>query len=307
MMPTERAPLVTRRWATAACALLLLLWTTVACGTPSTPVSPSQSPSISEAPAPPLSGTVKIVRVIDGWTNRPVAGARIVSNGPAAVTGPDGQIEMPVACAPATITADGFLERSVLCLDGAIGGGTAPLDLWPAGTETERSATRDTVFPNDGWLTRVIATAFLSDALGEEAQRVWRRAAADLAPLSPPNAPIHVVESPYTADFSVRLAGIQETCGQGARWDIDVAGYCLLVSAAGEVQGVAVKRALAADSGVAVRALLNAAGMQPHRMGGVLNLDQPAQNLSEFERKTLRMVGRRAGIRTVWPDRQIPW
>jgi hypothetical protein len=79
-----------------------------------------------------------------------------------------------------------------------------------------------------------------------------------------------------------------------------VAGFCWGEGPGYFVIEVTVPPAAIASDAVALRALLYGSGLKPHRQPGLMNLTAPADQLSEFELKSLHMAGIRGEIS--WPD-----
>ncbi len=63
-----------------------------------------------------------------------------------------------------------------------------------------------------------------------------------------------------------------------------------------------------ADERVALRAMLYELGLRPHTLPGLMNATQPADTLSDFERRTLHMLSlrvRRYPLGVAWPDTEF--
>jgi hypothetical protein len=293
-----------RRSAVPAVALLASL--AAACGSPTEPSPPFRVPQPPVAPAGPV---VTPVSVIDGWTGTPVSDVRGQSHN--AESEGSGEVLLPVACAPATFVAPGYLERRVRCLQNTVAGGK-PVTLWPVRDERESLETMHAVFEG-GMATGTpseMPTYLTPELQAPHIRPTWDAAAAELRRLTGDRwltlrngAP----GAPYTEDAYI----VASTAGPSAcdhpwyrdRVPFDRFGFCLGL-APGYFQvtlRVAEWRLTAPD--VVLRTLLFASGAREHQMPGLLSTHQPAAELSEFERKTLHMVGLRGRIG--WPDDEL--
>ena len=271
------------------------------------PTPQKETPAPTPPPGPPVRATVT-----NGWTNVPVPRARVAMGSDTMVTDQAGQFELPtpVPCVPATVTADGFLERRVTCLAYAASQGAAPITLWPVESNEELAALRALAFSN-GQLVRRIGSGWDVDPTipdRDQVLAVWQRAAARL---SGATATHLSVEIPASSGASVLIrpwAEPNDCRGPATRWFV-TAGFCESSPPTYEIDAfILVPPARMTDEAVALRAFLYFAGLRPHALPGLLNEALPADDLSAFERRTLHMLTLRdrpwpGGI--AWPDTEF--
>ncbi|MGD9902490.1 MAG: hypothetical protein AB7U83_03385 [Vicinamibacterales bacterium] len=274
---------------------------------------PSTGPRFNppNAPSPPSGDALRQIAVVDGWTGAPVAGVRVLTADGSVATDAAGGATVPVRCATATFTAAGFLERRVACLSATVEGGR-PVTLWPVRDERESLETRHflggltTTRPDD------VPTYLSQDVEARPGvPAVWEAAAAEIRRLTA-NRWITVRSTtaggPQTGgDFFV-VAATPDQSGCDHPWFVsrirlDRFGFCVGQSSSYFGFTLRVSEAQLAAPDVALRVLLFASGAAEHEMPGLLNAGRPASALSEFERKTLHMVGLRG--RVGWPDDEL--
>jgi len=262
------------------------------------------SPVTSGAPA----GTLRLV-VTNGWTNAPVPQAVVAINGASVVTDEAGQFELVTtsACVPATVAAPGFLERRLRCLPRTEP--RAPVTLWPVASEDERDALKAFAF-SFSRLTRprpelVAFSMTLADR--DRVLTVWQAALAKRRTATPRfNGPwlTSYETEPYDGVIIVApWRSIEDCSATASPWPYAAGGFCLHgnnSSYFGEVFLARTDPARVATEGMALRVMLYAAGLRPHGFPGVLNATRPDDTLSEFELRTLHMMGLRDGV--LWPD-----
>jgi len=262
------------------------------------------SPVTSGAPA----GTLRLV-VTNGWTNAPVPQAVVAMDGASVVTDQAGQLDLVAtsACVPATVAAPGFLERRLRCLPSATEP-RAPVTLWPVDSEDERAALKAIAFPY-GRLTRlylpeVAFSVTLADR--DRVVTVWQAALARLRTTNQGFNATLLTNQAGELDEGVIVApwqSIADCSASASLWPYAAAGFCLQnypSSYFGEIVLARTDPARVATEGMAWRVLLYAAGLRPHGLPGVLNATRPDDTLSEFELRTLHMMGLRDGV--LWPD-----
>lgn len=265
----------------------------------------------------------RLVLVVDGFSLAPVPSARAVLEGRTYTTDPQGRIELdtPVPCATTAINAVGYLERRLKCLSTATAGGGAPVTLWPAASPEERTALQQFAFR--GQLNLVypsVQSIGLSDEVSDRAATTvaWQRAAQRLAEVSrgrlTARVPVDVVAegegvivAPWSDATQCSATTHYDETGPFGRflWPLAVSGYCWQAAPNTFTAVLRVAASQLARDSTALRALLAGAGFSPHALPGLMNRNAPDETLSDFERRTLHMVGLRAqswpsGIN--WPD-----
>jgi hypothetical protein len=97
------------------------------------------------------------------------------------------------------------------------------------------------------------------------------------------------------------------SCSEVPPWPYEIGGFCVKYDpSVYSLDRLRIAPERLADSQTALRALLSAVGIKAHALPGLMNAARPEAAFSDFERKTLGMVGLR--LRTVtWPDDdQVP-
>jgi len=257
----------------------------------------------------PSSGEAIRITVTNGVTNAPVTQARVTVGADTMVTDATGQLDVATAspCLPATIDADGYLERRVLCLGATEPQGRAAVTLWPVASDAERAALQAFAF-RGGMLVRAydVQVELSRDLVNSDAVMVtWQRAGQALATTTEEKARIRFVLS---GDDGVRVApwsGSADCSDTSFEWHFSVAGFCYGQFIGLFQRSLHLAPSLMENDGVALRALLYELGLRPHQLPGLLNETQPAAAMSDFEARTLRMIGLRSrpfprGV--AWPD-----
>jgi hypothetical protein len=256
------------------------------------------------SPPPPVN---TVITVTDGWTGAPVAGTRITLAASTHVTDAQGRAEVPLGCARATLTAEGFLERRVNCLVGAALEGRTPITLWPVANDEERRALRQSLFIADRLTLATGASGMtvgfastLRDAADVEA--VYRAAAARISDLTGGRVTVpFAMPSPGGDGYVISEAPTPPRCTHNwFTWTFAVAGFCWEPTPDYFVLDLTIDGARITRADVALRALLYGWGMRQHDAPGLLNATAPAADLTEFERRSLHMASLRRAIE--WPD-----
>ena len=302
MMAHAEMPMTLPRTVTAACAAVAL----AATGCQS-PTSPSPRLRLPGDVALPTAGTVRAIRVVDGWTGRPVAGVQVAHGGQTAVTNADGQTDVRLDCTRATFTVPRYLERSVRCLLETSADGGRPVTLWPIADAAESAATQAAVFVNRR-LTFPAGDRFMSfevvDGLrGTPVAAVWHRAGARIGELTAGRVTVPIRSPLGGGDGFVLVdpAAAPDCNLSTFGWSLAQAGFCWTrIPTEYFVGGIAATPATIGEDHVALRALLNAWGLRRHGLPGLMNEDRPGVELSEFERKTIHMGSLR--VEVTWPD-----
>ena len=173
------------------------------------------------------------------------------------------------------------------------------MTLWPVADEAERSALQVFAFGGRGE-TLVQPYGLILDIQPDPADvetvtAAWQRAGSRLAaatvgaaearfqPLVDDGAIVSPWSSP--ADCASAVSPLE--------WPTDVSGFC-----PGKRVGYFAHMLLVApsridDERVALRAMLYELGLRPHALPGLMNATQPADTLSDFERRTLHMMSQR--------------
>jgi hypothetical protein len=278
------------------------------------PTAPGGTP----APAPPASPPVRVT-VTDGWTGAAVPLARVTMGTDTVVTDQAGQFEVPtpVPCVPATVTADGFLERRVKCLTVTTLRGTAPVTLWPVDSDDERTALKTLAFDNGALVRRGFQQLDIARDVDDRAAAIaaWQRADRILrdatAGYFTTTVPTNVEALQDGVIVDLWSAPADCTHSGTIAW-FAVSGFCV-----GTYRGPAypyfislirVAPARVTSEAVALRALLYNFGLRPHAVPGLLNSTRPDDTLSLFERRMLHMLTLRerplpGGL--AWPDTEF--
>jgi len=297
--------------AVRGCCIALSLATVAALGCSKTPPF---APPKTERNDLPQTVTVKLV---DGWTGAPVAGAQVSWTDGNAVTDESGQFAVPLAaprlCVPLDIVASGFLERRTC---------HAPtLSLWPVASDAESAATRTTAFhsyrdklpPMDQTYNTVNLGFEIGFRDRPEVEKTWLSAAAYLKEKTNgrwlSNVTSEVLKANgYWEGYRLAQATSPPSCAPPPwfTWSFKTAGFCIGFTDLYFLFDVTVDPDRLASFDVAVRALLYTSLLEPHPLPGIMNESNPSDSLSEFELKTLHMMGLRADKTVTWPDFDTP-
>ena len=280
--------------------------------------------------APVLSGRLTVT---DGWTGAPVPQARVTMGVEAVFTDAAGQftVDTTAPCQRTTIVASGYLDRRLNCLPSAGPTQRTAVTLWPVKDDAERSALQVFAFRGRGEILvqpYALILEMQPDSNAAEAiTAAWQGAGATLDAASAGAARVHfqslvddgAIVSPWSSPADCASA-------IPAAWPTDVSGFCLgrpvgyfahmlLVAAHRAVivdsppgAGKSTLAARMADERVALRAMLYELGLRPHTLPGLMNATQPADTLSDFERRTLHMLSlrvRRYPLGVAWPDTEF--
>jgi len=264
----------------------------------------------------PLPETVT-VKLVDGWTGAPVAGAQVSWTDGNAVSDESGQFVVPLGplrlCVRLDIVASGFLERQTC---------HAPtLSLWPVASDAERAATRTAAFQSYGSqltpMDQTHNTVNLGFEIGfrdrPEVEKTWLSAAKYLKEktndrwLSNVTSEVFKVDG-YWEGYRLAPATSPPSCAPRPwfTWSFQAAGFCVGFTELYFLYDVYVDPDRLASFEVAVRALLYTSLLHPHPLPGIMSESNPSDSLSEFELKTLHMMGLRAGKTVTWPDFDTP-
>lgn len=289
-----------RRFAAASFAFVGSL-VVAGCGSPTEP-SP-RTPNL----LPPV--TTQRVSIIDGWTGATVPNVRVRIRDIDVVADGAGHVVLEVSCAPATFSAPGFLERRVRCLLNTVGGGNA-VTLWPVSDDREAEATRRAAF--GAGMTAVLPESmptYLSTELqAPDVLPTWQAAAAEVRRLTR-NRWLTVRNGglgvPSDGEDAYIVAPTEPSRCDQSGWSVPFAqfGFCMVWGPGYWQTTLRVQESRLTAPDVALRALLVASGARNHDLPGILNTQQPSGTVSEFERKTLHMIGLRGRIG--WPDDEL--
>ena len=107
---------------------------------------------------------------------------------------------------------------------------------------------------------------------------------------------------PSEEGFVVVAADTPLSCSVAPPWPFAIAGFCLKYDpSVYYLDRLQVSPDRLTDRGTALRALLTEAAIRTHGLPGLMNTARPESDFSDYERKTLGMLGLRP--RTVtWPD-----
>jgi hypothetical protein len=284
-------------------AALGLVVVAVACGrSPTAPSQPSAQPDR-------FSGQTTFT-IINGWSRAPVAGAAVTANGGEALTDALGQVQFPAPpsnCLTIEVKAAGFLERRT-CGSANV----RQITLWPVANADESDVTRKWIFNNDQirgdyWSART------QIALGPELSaragtaETWSAATDAISEVSQGRIRFQWVTSAPEEGVLVVAADAAASCSVSPPWSFEIGGFCVKYDPnVYFLDRLQVSPDRLADRSTVLRALLSAVGIRAHRLPGLMNMTRPESDFSEYERRTLGMLGLRP--RTVmWPDYdQIP-
>lgn len=269
----------------------------VACGR--SPTAPGQ-PSAPDR----VSGQTTFT-IINGWSREPVAGATVTANGGEVLTDAVGQVRFPATpsnCLTIEVKMAGFLERR------ACGSANVrQITLWPVANADESAVTRKWLFNNDQisgdyWSTPTHI------ALGPELSaragiaETWSAATDAISEVSQGRIRFEWVTSAPEEGLLIVAAGAPVSCSVVPPWSLEIGGFCVKYDPnVYYLDRLQVSPDRLADRSTAVRALLSAVGIRAHSLTGLMNIIRPESDFSEYERKTLGMLGLRP--RTVtWPD-----
>lgn len=262
--------------------------------------------------APVLSGRLTVT---DGWTGAPVPQARVTVGVEAVFTDAAGQftVDTTAPCQRTTIVASGYLDRRLNCLPSAGPAQRTAVTLWPVKDDAERSALQVFAFRGRGetlvqpydLILEMQPDSNAADAI----TAAWQRAGATLDAASAGAARVHfqslvddgAIVSPWASPADCASA-------IPLAWSIDVSGFCLGRAVGYFAHMLFVSPARIGDERVALRAMLYELGLRPHTLPGLMNATQPADTLSDFERRTLHMLSlrvRRYPLGVAWPDTEF--
>lgn len=270
------------------------------------------------APTPPPGPAIRVT-VTNGWTNAAVPGARVTMGTDTVVTDQAGQFDVPtpVPCVPTTVVAEGFLERRVTCLTVTTSRGSAPVTLWPVESDEERLALKTLVFDGGALIRRGSLQLDVARQVDDRAAAIaaWQHADRQLRDATAGHLATTVpidVEALQDGTIVDLWSSPADCTHSGTVAWFSVSGFCM-----GTYRGpaypyfielVRVAPSQVTSGAVALRALMYSFGLRPHAAPGLLNATRPADTLSEFERRALRMITLRdrpwpGGIS--WPDTEF--
>ena len=308
--PLSGATVVVMRHKNALCSFgwTLVLAGTVACG-----ADGDLRPLPGTGPTPTPS-SLRLV-VTDGWNGAPVPQARVTQGAQTVMTDAAGRVEVDASpCVRTTVVASGFLERSLRCLPAAASHGSAEVTLWPVANDAERTALQTFAFRGRGEtlvqpyelileispdLTNVDTVSAAWQRAGQTLAEATRRAAGvRLEPLQEDGA----IVSPWSsqADCAASIYVFE--------WQPEVAGFCPGKGIGYFAHVLHAAPSRIDDDRVALRAMLYELGLRPHALQGLMHATQPADTLSDFERRTLHMMSlrtRRYPHGVSWPDTEF--
>ena len=274
----------------AACAALVAL--TAGCG-PGTPTTPAGA---GAAPGPPLPAVMQPILVVDGVDGHPVPFADVTFDYDSYSTNGLGWLDftaLPYAGPGAPIgsrigvDAGGYLPRRTLVPP------DRRITLWPVGGE-EEDAVRAMVYgPGVGaHEPRTNRRVVLAVAASPEVREAWIIEAGAFGE----SLGIAYDFDPYAGEeddvLSVHFGSRPGGCAPD-----EVVGFC---RESGVGRSFSVAESLARDP-AAIRRVLAAWFLKENPLPGLMNADDPADELSPLERRTIRMVLLRPR-RTLWPD-----
>jgi len=276
----------------AVCSLVLIC----ACG--GSPTAPGVTDSAGHT-----SDTT--VTVIDGRSHAPVVGALVTVIGLQFVTDASGRVRFPATksnCVSMELMATGYLERHT-CAPPS----TEPVALWPIASAEEAEATRTWIFTRDRILAEFwsFPTAIaLSPELAarSDVAATWADATNAITQVSQGRIKFQWMRSVPEEGLLIEAAAATPSCSRVPPWPFEVGGFCVSIDPAIYfLDRVNVRSDLLTDRSTALRAVLTSVGIKVHTLPGLLNMTRPEPELTEFERKTLGMLGLRQRT-VIWPD-----
>ncbi len=278
-------------------AALAVVVVAVACGR--SPTSPGQ-------PSPPdrVSGHT-IFTIINGWSREPVSGATVTANGEEVLTDALGQVQFPATpsnCLTIEVKAAGFLERR------ACGSANVrQITLWPVANADESEVTHKWIFNHDQ-IRGDFWPASIHIALGPDLSaragiaETWSAATDAISEVSQGRIRFQWVTSAPEEGLLVVAADAPVSCSVVPPWSLEIGGFCVKYDP--NVYGrdrLQVSPDRLADRSTALRPLLSAVGIRAHSLPGLMNMTRSESDFSEYERKTLGMLGLRPHT-VMWPD-----
>jgi hypothetical protein len=179
--------------------------------------------------------------------------------------------------------------------------------LWPVANADESEATRTWIFNNDR-IGGDYWSAPTHIALGPELSaragiaETWSAATDAISEVTQGRIRFQWVTSAPEEGLLVVAAGAPVSCSVVPPWSFEIGGFCMKYDpSVYYLDRLQVSPDRLADRSTALRALLSAVGIRAHSLRGLMNMTRPESDFSEYERKTLGMLGLRP--RTVmWPD-----
>lgn len=278
-----------------------------------TPVTAAPTPA-SPTPPTPAGGPIRLT-VTNGWTDAPVAQAVVTMDGATAVTDQSGQFELATsgACVRATVVAPGYLERRLACLPTAASQGRVVVTLWPVENDAERAALEAFAFPF-GKVGRNSpqSVAFAAGiANRHDVIATWQAASTRLRTATSGWLDCTTLNATDLGDDGVVVspfATLADCNHNWFPWPYAASGFCMQTHPAYFVAVARTDPARIATEGMALRVLMYSNGLRPHPLPGVLNATRPDDTLSDFEQRTLHMIGLRTAARpngVAWPDTEF--
>jgi hypothetical protein len=243
--------------------------------------------------------------IINGWSREPVAGAAVTANGLEAATDTSGQVQFPAtpsSCLTIGVTADGFLDRRTCGSANA-----RQITLWPVANADEREVTRRWIFNND----RISGDSWsvpTQIALGPEVAaragvaETWRTAADAISEVSQGRIRFQWVPGAPEEGILIVAAETPVSCSAVPPWPFEIGGFCVTYDPnVYYLDRLQVSPDRLTDRSMALRALLSEVGIRTHSLSGLMNMARPESAFSEYERRTLGMLGLRPRT-VIWPD-----
>jgi len=243
--------------------------------------------------------------IINGWSREPVAGAAVTANGLEAATDTSGQVQFPAtpsSCLTIGVTADGFLDRRTCGSANA-----RQITLWPVANADEREVTRRWIFNND----RISGDSWsvpTQIALGPEVAaragvaETWRTAADAISEVSQGRIRFQWVPGAPEEGILIVAAETPVSCSAVPPWPFELGGFCVTYDPnVYYLDRLQVSPDRLTDRSMALRALLSEVGIRTHSLSGLMNMARPESAFSEYERRTLGMLGLRPRT-VIWPD-----
>jgi len=254
------------------------------------------------APSVPLP---RLLRIVDGWTGEAVIGAVVrTDTGLHLTTAADTRIDVS-ACRSMSIDAVRYLERRVYCNSQSLRT-EAAISLWPIASALEMQETQRVLFREKRLARPSALPHYLSDDLMAlpGSRDAWMAAAAEIGTLTADAWRVTLVAGVETLrdddDAVVVMPATGRTCAFYSDPD-PVFRYCYAFGRGPFIPYLIVEPSLAARRDLALRVLLGSLGFGVGQLPGLTSRHARTADLSDEERKMLRMVGLRP-VPILWPD-----
>jgi hypothetical protein len=254
------------------------------------------------APSPSIPVERQPVQITSGADGTPVAGARVVIDYDEYYSGPNGQVEFDPYSGASTgasvdVDAPGFLPRKTRLTS------TRVVTLWPVASDAEAEAVHEMVYRRGQAVDQVLTP--VTAGLAGEPFYVTLPSGATSDTLAAWTAEATGFGQPFGMRYQVMTAfqydsnevsvvfGGAPRCAPIPTW-----GFCRVTDSPYEIYQVALDKA---RDPVTIRRVLASRFIGANPLPGLMSLQAPANQLSEFEARTVRMILLRP-LPNRWPD-----